>query len=74
MRLDGNYFDYRNQSWTFNGKYVDCGHPPAGTVMGPGSPAPGELFDGCACYGKQHAGEIVSASTVAEILERHGDA
>jgi hypothetical protein len=54
-------FDYTHQAWTVDGRYVDCGHPAAGTVMGADSPAPGEPFQGCNCYGRAHAGEMVSA-------------
>ena len=54
-------YDYTNQAWTAGGLYLDCGHPAAGTVMGAGSPAPGERFQGCRCYGRAHAGEGVSA-------------
>ena len=63
-------FDYTNQAWTQDGAYVDCGHPAAGTVMGDGSPAPGEPFQGCNCYGRAHAGEPVSAEIIAEMDER----
>lgn len=37
-------FDYTNQAWVVNGKYVRCGHP--------------ETMD-CQCYGKVHEGESV---------------
>ncbi len=50
-------YDYDNQAWIVDGVYRDCGHPEKGTVMGPGSPAPGEPFRGCDCYGRAHAGE-----------------
>ena len=53
-------YDYENQAWVENGKYVDCGHPPIGTVLGPHSPAPGTKFRGCNCYGRRHAGERVT--------------
>jgi hypothetical protein len=65
-------FDYTNQAWTVDGVYVDCGHPAAGTVMGAGSPAPGEPFGGCDCYGRAHKGEPVSAEILAEQDEREG--
>lgn len=42
-----NGFDYANQAWVRDGKYVRCGHP--------------ETMD-CGCYGKAHAGESVSLS------------
>jgi hypothetical protein len=35
-------YDYRNQVWIKNGKYVRCGHP--------------ENME-CFCYGREHAGE-----------------
>jgi len=63
-------FDYKNQAWTVDGVYVDCGHPPVGTVMGAGSPAPGEVFQGCKCYSKAHVGESVPSEVVAEMEER----
>ena len=37
-----NGYDYDNQAWVRNGRYVRCGHP--------------ESMD-CSCYGKVHAGE-----------------
>jgi hypothetical protein len=37
-----NGFDYQNQAWVENGRYVRCGHP--------------ESMD-CGCYGRQHEGE-----------------
>ena len=63
-------FDYTNQAWTQDGVYLDCNHPLVGTLMGPDSPAPGEIFQGCECYGKAHAGEPVSAKIIAEMDER----
>jgi len=37
-----NGFDYENQAWVLNGKYVRCGHPDSLN---------------CDCYGKIHEGE-----------------
>lgn len=34
-------FDYDNQAWIVNGRYVRCGH----------------IDDDCGCYGKAHEGE-----------------
>jgi hypothetical protein len=42
-----NGFDYSNQAWVKDGKYIRCGHPDA--------------MD-CRCYGKAHAGESVTLS------------
>jgi hypothetical protein len=42
-----NGFDYANQAWVKDGKYIRCGHP--------------ETMD-CQCYGKEHAGESVTLS------------
>ena len=39
-----NGYDYVNQAWVFNGKYVKCGHP--------------ETMN-CQCYGKLHEGQSV---------------
>ena len=61
-------FDYTNQAWTVDGVYVNCGHPAEGTVMGAGSPAPGEAFRGWECYGWAHAGEPVSEKVMQEML------
>ena len=60
-------FDYTNDAWTEDGFYLDCHHPAAGSIMGDGSPAPGEVFEGCECYGKVHAGEPVPAEVIAEM-------
>ena len=64
-------YDYTNQAWTAGGLYLDCGHPAAGTVMGAGSPAPGERFQSCRCYGRAHAGEAGSADIVAGMTDPH---
>tara|TARA_R110000765_G_scaffold388682_1_gene481019 strand:+ start:421 stop:681 length:261 start_codon:yes stop_codon:yes gene_type:complete len=66
-------FDYTNQAWTVDGVYVDCGHPVAGTVMGAGSPAPGEAFRSCECYGRAHAGEPVSEKVMDEMEDVEPD-
>jgi len=50
-----NGYDYTNQAWVLNGVYQDCGHPQVGerTVLG-------DVFEGCICYGRQHAGEATT--------------
>jgi len=40
-----NGYDYENQAWVRNGRYVCCGHP--ATVD-------------CRCYGRLHQGEAVN--------------
>ena len=40
-----NGYDYVNQAWVVNGKYIRCGHP--------------ETMD-CRCYGREHEGEYVN--------------
>jgi len=35
-------FDYENQAWVLDGKYLGCGHSPK---------------TNCGCYGKEHKGE-----------------
>lgn len=37
-----NGYDYTNQAWVLDGKYVRCGHP--------------ESMD-CGCYSREHDGE-----------------
>ena len=37
-----NGYDYDNQAWVLDGRYVLCGHPPDMA---------------CICYGRSHAGE-----------------
>lgn len=37
-------YDYKNQAWVIDGKYVACNHP---------------ADMDCNCYGKVHAGEEV---------------
>jgi hypothetical protein len=69
------HFDYTNQAWTMLRNddvwiYVDCGHPAVGTVMGVSSPAPGEIFKGCECYGKVHQGKAVPEEIVEEMWKR----
>src|SRR6266851_8669088 len=41
-----NGYDYENQAWVVDGKYVRCGHP--------------ETMK-CGCYGRKHEGEIATA-------------
>lgn len=36
-------YDYINQAWIVNGRYIRCGH--AETMA-------------CGCYGREHAGEL----------------
>ena len=40
----GTHFDYTNQAWIVNGRYVRCGHVDAMN---------------CGCFGKLHEGEPV---------------
>lgn len=46
-------FNYDFQVWILDGVIQDCGHPQAGerTMLG-------EIWDGCNCYGRAHAGEL----------------
>ena len=44
-----NGYDYDNQAWVKDGKYVRCGHP--------------ESMD-CRCYGKTHEGQPTQAQPV----------
>ena len=37
-----NGYDYKNQAWVLNGRYVECGHPSS--------------MD-CGCYGREHKDE-----------------
>jgi hypothetical protein len=39
----GAWYDYANQAWVVDGRYVACGHP---ATMA------------CGCYGRAHAGEL----------------
>lgn len=48
-------YDYKNQAWVIDGKYVSCNHPDPGTPVP--AIAPGAVFEGCSCYGKLHAGQ-----------------
>lgn len=36
-------FDYQNQAWIINGRYISCAHP---------------VWMKCSCYGKLHEGEV----------------
>ncbi len=47
--VTGSHFDYTNQAWTIDGKYVRCGHPE---------------HMGCQCYGKLHEGETAEAGAL----------
>ena len=39
-------YDYANQAWVMDGRYVACGHG----------------FKNCGCYGTEHAGEPIAQS------------
>jgi len=39
-----NGFDYTNQAWVIDGKYVTCGH---------------SINMNCGCYGRIHEGEMI---------------
>lgn len=43
-----NGYDYDNQAWVVDGKYIRCGHPDSMS---------------CGCYGRLHAGEDTRPST-----------
>jgi hypothetical protein len=45
----GTLYDYTNQAWVEDGRYVACSHP-ASMV--------------CGCYGRIHAGEPVAAGAL----------
>jgi len=45
-------YDYKNQVWIVDGKYVKCGHPSSMN---------------CKCYGKLHAGEKVKLIDVGAL-------
>lgn len=42
-----NGYDYRNQAWVVDGRYVACSHPASMK---------------CDCYGTMHAGELLAAN------------
>ena len=42
-------YDYDNQAWVEEGRYVACGHPGA---------------TNCGCYGRLHAGELTRKASV----------
>lgn len=50
-----NGFDYENQAWVKDGRYVRCGHP--------------ETMN-CGCFGRAHQGEPVRVSIETVDLDR----
>lgn len=44
-------YDYEHQAWVVDGQYVRCAHP--------------ESIE-CACYGREHAGEIADVAAILE--------
>ncbi len=42
-------YDYENQAWVINGRYVSCCHP--------------DIMD-CHCFGKLHAGEKAQGNRI----------
>jgi hypothetical protein len=53
-----NGYDYKNQAWVMRGVYQDCNHPLRGQRT-----AIGTIWDGCHCYGREHAGEATKEGT-----------
>jgi len=53
----GPRYDYTNQAWTVDGRYVDCCHPAAMN---------------CTCYGRKHAGEPAPEPTPSAHFARAG--
>jgi hypothetical protein len=52
-------FDYDNQAWVENGKYVRCGHPET---------------TNCGCFGREHEGEPVRVSVeTLDVFEDSSD-
>lgn len=47
MPITGHHYDYKNQAWTLNGRYIACEHPSCHRAAGPTN-----------CYGTIHEGEI----------------
>ena len=47
-----NGYDYTNQAWVLQGKYVRCGHP---------------VSMNCGCYGLTHEGQETTAGNKQEI-------
>ena len=46
VNFDGLGFDYNNQAWIKDGRYIRCGHP--------------ESMN-CECYGRKHEGELIQS-------------
>ena len=44
-------FDYMNQAWVIDGRYIACTHPDAMN---------------CDCYGTRHAGELANLPTIKD--------
>lgn len=53
-----NGYDYKKQCWVIDGVIQDCNHPQEGEY----TPL-GELWEGCNCYGREHAGELTNLLT-----------
>ena len=52
--VSGSHYDYENQAWTLDGKYIACEHP--------------ESMH-CDCYGTRHAGEIAPIENLPTATE-----
>ena len=46
-------YNYDFQCWILDGIIQDCNHPQEGELT-----MLGDVFDGCNCYGRAHAGEL----------------
>ena len=52
------FYDYKNQAWVVDGKYIRCGHP--------------DSMD-CNCYGKLHEGEDYKEYQIMKELKIYPD-
>lgn len=52
--VSGSHYDYENQAWTLDGKYIACEHPKSMH---------------CDCYGTRHAGEIAPIENLPTATE-----
>ena len=51
-----NGYDYENQAWVVDGRYIPCGHP---------------ADMDCGCYGRSHAGEKTKTLKEMEHIRRN---
>lgn len=70
MASNGALYDYGHQAWTYDGRYMKCGHLIEGIDK---LERAGDVFTNtCNCYGRAHEGEEVQVHLGGSCVLRDG--